>query len=58
MPWWSPRNGPCWPGESDGQNIGYLAPEAAWEPAEWNQAGRDAHAAHQTELARRRQRTD
>jgi hypothetical protein len=58
MPWWSPENGAWWPGECDWQEIGYFPPEAAWEPADWNQLGCDGHAAYQTELARRRQRTD
>jgi hypothetical protein len=52
MPGWSPQNGAWGPGEADWRDIGYLAPESPWEPAEWDQLGRDIHAAQQTELAR------
>jgi hypothetical protein len=54
IPWWSPQDGAWWPEKPHWWDIGYLAPGATWEPAEWDSAGREAYAAHQTELAARR----
>lgn len=47
-----PGDGSWSPEEERWNEIGYLGPGEAWEPADWDAVGRDAWTAHQAERAR------